>query len=153
MIIKKYGAEISWAFATIAFGASMATWGHNNILDSRFFYTAVESQELFRSFTQTDRQHYFINEIFDVGFIISYTALAYLVACRHPLKLIRQIVFIPALLDMVETLSILHVLWQGHPGPPEWLGYVTCLKWLAGALATLLFVVFLKKSWQFSDGQ
>jgi len=52
------------------------------------------------------------------------------------------VVLIPGAFDLMETVTILHLLFAQNPGAsiPPWLGAVTALKWTSGALVLLLLI-------------
>ncbi|MGE3260277.1 MAG: hypothetical protein AB7K68_00715 [Bacteriovoracia bacterium] len=117
--------------------AAMAALGAPS-LDKRLYYTGLEAREFFSRLSAQDAANYRLNEIIDLGFILLYTFTLVLTFVRlYPRsKLLYWIAFAPAVFDLIETGSILHVLNFGETFPVlSWLGAATFLKWASTVVA------------------
>lgn len=106
----------------------MQSVGPSDSLDAKFFYTGEQARNLFANFSLEDKEAYFLNEIFDLFLIFSYSFL-FLTLKRHLFALV------PGFFDLVETLTVLYALKYGEPfNVFSFLGVMTALKWSTGAL-------------------
>lgn len=145
--MKSRAAIFDWKLNTailliVVMDIAMMIFGPRDSLDVKFYYTGDQARALLESFDNLELKKYFINEIFDLGLVLSYTGALYIGMRRaYPKKRGAMILaMLPGLCDLVETSFILYALWQ--PGLHiffNWLGIVTLLKWLLGGLVILFF--------------
>lgn len=124
--------------------SGMVFWGPHNTLDVKLYYSGDEARALFAGLDAAESRHYFINELFDLLFIITYTAFL-LSSVRHVFARRRifwsLLAFLPGAFDWVETTSVLYILKAGEPfSLLDYLGIATCLKWTLGALVSVLLL-------------
>jgi hypothetical protein len=118
--------------------AGMIGFGPKETLDMKYFYTGDQARALLRSFSESQSQLYFVNELFDLVFIGTYTT-ALVIAMKRLFpghKLTAWLSVAPGAFDLVETGTIIYAL--KTPGSQQyfdWLGFATCLKWTTGAIA------------------
>ena len=136
-------------------GIAMLIWGSLDSLDVRLYYSAEEARSFFQGLSEAQRRAYLRNEIFDMGFMTTYSFLFLCLFQRFCQAYSRfsWVAFVPGILDVVETGSIIAVLVGVLKETPSWLGVVTCLKWVTGAVF-LLFILFRwikQRSFSISD--
>ncbi|MEK6628154.1 MAG: hypothetical protein AABY53_05970, partial [Bdellovibrionota bacterium] len=120
-------------FAILAIVATlMVKIDSQNTLDARFYYSGLEAVQYFKSLSDKDSYRYLVTEVFDLSFIITYTALLFLSLKRlvYKSQKVKYLAFIPGIFDLVETSTIISVLLgkisiESHP----WLGLITAMKW------------------------
>jgi hypothetical protein len=107
-------------------------------LDARLCYAPSEAFAFLGSLGPEGRRAYAVHELFDLAFIVTYTALG------RRLGIARTPLFCMAAADAVETASILALL-VAYPATPTALAAIvavaTPLKWIALAAAVLGLVV------------
>ena len=140
-----------WAIFLI-FIMTFAKLGLSDILDAKFYYTGAEATKFFSSLNDKEAFHYLVNEFFDLGFIIVYTAVLFLSLKRvfYKVPSIKYFALLPAAFDLFETKTIIDCLMANGPRATNclWLGYVTSAKWLAVGFLLLLFLIkFFKVSY------
>jgi hypothetical protein len=106
-------------------GSAMLVVRPEGKLDTRFYYTLEEALSWFHSLSRESRANYVLFELLDLGYIVVYSAIAYLLLGKWAL--------IPGLLDLGENIPVLLYL-HGKVDLPEHLGIVTCLKWITGTV-------------------
>jgi len=124
----------------IAMGSLMSL---QEILDSRFYYSATEASNFFAALGSQKTHIYLKHQLLDLLFLSSYSVIAFsIVEILFP-KSSKMKIFsvVPGIFDLIETVSIIAILL----GAPTfifvgWLGLATCLKWLTGCLLTILIV-------------
>ncbi|MBY0372044.1 hypothetical protein K2X33_15270 [bacterium] len=105
----------------------MLTFGPHPTLDTKLYYTGDEARALLGGFDASQTHAYFLNELFDLLLIASYSALFYRLKVFVP--------FLPGAFDLVETSYILYALkTPGAHGFLDYLGVVTFLKWVSGGV-------------------
>ena len=133
-----------WAIFLI-FIITFAKLGSTDILDAKFFYTGAEATKFFSSLSNKAAFHYLVNEFFDLGFIVVYTAILFLSLKRVFYKVpnIKFFAILPAGLDFFETKTVIDCLMANGPIAKNyvWLGYVTSAKWITGGFLMLLFLI------------
>ena len=133
-----------WAIFLI-FIMTFAKLGSSDILDTKFYYTGAEATKFFSSLSNKAAFHYLVNEFFDLGFIVVYTAILFLSLKRVFYKVpnIKFFAILPAGLDFFETKTVIECLMANGPIAKNcvWLGYVTSAKWITGGFLLLLFVI------------
>jgi hypothetical protein len=116
----------------------MIGFGPKETLDMKYFYTGDQARALLKSFSESQSQLYFVNELFDLVFISTYT-MALVIAMKRLFpgyKLTAWLSFAPGAFDLIETGTVIYAL--KTPGSQQyfdWLGFATCLKWTTGAIA------------------
>lgn len=130
-------------------GGCIYSIGLKGILDSRLYYTAEEALVYLTSLDSEKVSAYLNVNKFDFAFIFIYTMLL-LTSLKKVLsakKYYRVLGIIPGTLDLIETSAIRTYL--KNPAQTyffNWLGYVTFLKWISGALILLFFIIsFLRQ--------
>ena len=135
---------VLWA-SFLIFIMTFAKLGTPDILDSKFFYTGAEATKFFSSLSDKAAFHYLVNEFFDLGFIVVYTALLFLSLKRvfYKVPSIKYFAVLPAGFDFFETKTVIECLMANAPVAKSclWLGYVTSAKWVTGGFLLLLFVI------------
>lgn len=110
----------------------MAVYGPSESLDMKYYYTGDDARALFQSFTAADVRTYFINEIFDLILLASYSFAFFLGLQRlySPRLWTIALPLVAGVSDLIETLVIMSVLKFSNPVSFfDWLGILTCLKW------------------------
>lgn len=126
---------------TLVLSVALQLYGLPESLDKKFFYTGEYAQEFL--FLLSDQQDaVYIRQCFlDLIFILFYTtltAIEFRKVTRHPL--LQKIAFLPGAFDLIETGSILVILLQRHIWSKlDWLGYMTCLKWVTSSVALVMW--------------
>lgn len=119
--------------------------GSQDTLDSRFFYTGAEAANYLKSLSDKELNRYFVTEFFDLGFIITYTAILFISLKRifYKKEKIKYFALIPAAFDLFETKTIMECISTGADISREygWLGYITLFKWIMLAFLLLLFLI------------
>ena len=133
-----------WAIFLI-FIMTFAKLGSPDILDTKFYYTGAEATKFFSTLSNKAAFHYLVNEFFDLGFIVVYTAILFLSLKRVFYKVpnIKFFAILPAGLDFLETKTVIECLMANGPIAKNcvWLGYVTSAKWMAIGFLLLLFLI------------
>jgi hypothetical protein len=111
-----------------------------NKLDVRFYYSVIEAQEFFNRLSIQEIRRYFFGELFDLFFILNYSALSFLLFRSYFSKKEKWVLFLPGLIDVVETGSILLKL-KGHQISLFLLSLSTLAKWSSGVLV-LVFLLY-----------
>lgn len=134
-------SEATLTLLLLLIGVSMEIWGSHRALDVKFYYSANEARDFLRSMDAAEAAAYLRNEILDLGFLSTYSALSRSFMCRfYPSNRALHIwALVPGFFDLIETSAIIWLLLHPESNPPGWLGVTTCLKWLTGAtvIATL----------------
>lgn len=134
--------------------AAMLSTGAQNTLDTKLYYTADFLREFFNTLSEPQRQAYLLNEYFDLGFMVFYTAFFFLSLKRFykgwswvPYLSLGALVF-----DFLETTSIIFCL-RGELSPQDvtFLGWITLGKWLGIAVILPFFSVGALKRYQASS--
>ena len=127
----------------------MFMFGPAESLDSLFFYTEAEAQRILYEVSVEESARYFFNEIFDMVFIILYSAFLYL--CFRKLRLTGVLLlacaFSPGVFDLLETSCILYAL--KNPGQHDFLlglGYITSIKWLLALISLGCLIFFCSRA-------
>ncbi|MFL5783482.1 MAG: hypothetical protein ACJ76H_02660 [Bacteriovoracaceae bacterium] len=110
-------------------GASMLMLRTPGTLDTRLYYTNAEALQWISSLSPEMKETYLWHQYLDLGYLITYSLIAYLFLGYWAL--------IPGVLDLFETIFILLHL-ERVVMLPEFLGIVTCLKWISGVIVILL---------------
>lgn len=136
----------------LIFIMTFAKLGSADILDAKFFYTGAEATKFFTALSDKAAFHYLVNEFFDLGFIVVYTAILFLSLKRvfYKVPSIKFFAIVPAGLDFFETKTVIECLMTNGPIAKTclWLGYVTSAKWVTGGFLLLLFLIkFFKISY------
>lgn len=126
-------------------GFAIFVFGHDDILDTRFYYTGEFAQLFFSLLSPEQTRAYIRTGIIDLIFIHFYSSLIWFQFTRLSLNpKIRKVVLTPALLDLFETLSILLILLTGViPESLDWLGLLTAAKWTTGAVVFVWWLLLL----------
>ncbi len=127
----------------VIIGGLIASFGPEDSLDAKLYYSGNEASLFFSSLSEAAVQKYKNQEVLDLFFIFFYTTIFYrLLRLRKPERAFL-LCLIPGILDYSETLSILYYLLNAQsPIPLNWLGYVTFLKWFSGFLLSL-YIAFI----------
>jgi hypothetical protein len=88
-------------------GLILKYFGPAGKLDGRYFYTSVEGISYLESLSEHQKFNYLCGEIFDYWFMVNYSWLFYLFVPK-------KIVFLPGLLDFLETSLIVIYLVVGQ---------------------------------------
>ncbi len=104
-----------------------------NKLDVRFYYSVLEAQEFFNRLSDHEIRNYFFGELLDLFFILNYSVLSFLFFQTYFSKKEKWLLFLPGLMDVVETGSILLKL-KGHQISLFLLSLSTLAKWCSGVL-------------------
>ncbi len=114
--------------------------GPQSKLDARYFYTILEAKEYLQSLSADEKSRYLLGELVDFWFMANYSWLFYLVVPK-------KFVFIPGILDFLETLLILIYLKSDVFYPAmNLLPWISASKWfLASSLTCFILVQLLKK--------
>jgi len=137
-------AEIYFVVLMILAVAGMRIWGTSETLDPKFYYTGQQARDFFAGQSPVQAYKYLHNELFDLGFLCSYTILLFLLYRRvfTADSYVTLIAFLPGIFDLVETSTIIQVLLKRFVDEaPTWLGITTCLKWSTAGVA-ILFLAF-----------
>ena len=106
-------------------------------LDAQLYYTGDYARTIFANYSSTDLKSYFHTELLDLLFILLYT-WTLMTALGRMCKWRIIAFYIPillALLDLTETIAVIFILLNLISQQNlNWLGYVTFLKWIMGAL-------------------
>ena len=132
--------EIYSIVGLIIAGLAMHLWGADKVLDTKLYYTVTQAESFFRSLEASQWQAYLLNEVLDLVFLSNYSLLFFLLARKFYLKK-TWFAFIPGVFDLIENSTIILLLIYRHSSPPSWLGYVTCMKWLTGAVV-VIWIIF-----------
>lgn len=122
--------------------------GPPDSLDTKLYYSAEQAQLLLSNFTESDLRAYFLNEIFDLGFIITYTTF-FIVMLRRLYPKKKWLILFPLIAgaaDLIETTVIISVV--KFSGSNHWfkvLGIFTCAKWILGFVTAVFIVAKLRK--------
>jgi hypothetical protein len=119
-------------------GIGMHLLSPKNKLDVRLYYSVSEAEEFFSQLGPTESHNYRVGEILDLFFILNYSLICFLAFDSFFPGKWRYVLFLPGLMDLVETISILLKL-KGHQISLSLLSYSTTGKWAAGV--ALLFVL------------
>lgn len=126
----------------VIFGLSLIKLGLPNSLDARFYYSNEEAIKFFKLLGDHDYYRYIATEIFDLGFIASYTAFWFLSLKRlkYQNQQIKYVALIPGFFDFIETATILLIL-VGELSIKSitWLGYATAAKWTFSGFITIVY--------------
>ena len=128
------------AMSLILTGIFMHILSPPNKLDVRLFYSVIEAQEFFHRLSIHEIKNYFFGELLDLFFILNYSALSFLLFQSYFSKKEKWVLFLPGLLDLVETGSILLTL-KGHQISLFLLSLSTLAKWCSGVLV-LVFLLY-----------
>lgn len=133
--------ELATFTILLILGTLMHLVGPPDSLDMMLFYRAEDAQVLLQSFNDSDSRAYVLNEGLDLVFLGTYSFLFFLLAGRlFPRQIwLRWLSLLPGLFDLIETVTSLCLLLTSGLRPPEWLGFITCLKWISGA-GVLIFI-------------
>lgn len=126
--------KIAFIFFTLlaaTCGYFMLSLGLKKTLDVRLFYSLEEAYSWLSSLTPAQRADYLLNEYLDVGYLIGYSGIFFL--------LTGPIGLIPGVLDLFETIPIILHLKFGI-GLPFFLGFVSGMKWIAGVIVGLMIL-------------
>lgn len=111
-----------------------------NKLDVRFYYSVTEAKDFFNHLSLHEIRNYFFGELLDLFFILNYSALSFLLFQSYFSKKEKWVLFLPGLVDVVETGSILLTL-KGHQISLFLLSLSTLTKWCSG-IVVLLFLLY-----------
>ncbi len=117
----------------------MRAQGVHGTLDVHFFYTHAEALSWLTSLSPEMTKAYYLNELFDLLFISSYSFAAWVI-------LQKKWAFLPGIMDLIETLSILCYL--SFPSIDRVffiLCFITALKWMTGGVLVILIILKLNK--------
>lgn len=131
-------SKLFWLHVTLILSAIlMKIFGPAGKLDGRLFYTISEARDYLINLSIIERDRYFWGEIVDYWFMINYSWIFYLI-------IPKKIVFIPGLLDLIETTIIIIFLISGEFNSfhvllpfvsfPKWCGAVTLFLLVAAKL-------------------
>ena len=138
--------------AQVFIGILMLLTSPKEILDTKLFYTGAQARALLSSFDPMVREQYFRNELLDMLFITSYTGALVLAFYRlfPGKKFVQFLAILPGAFDLIETSAILLALKGGLSWSHfDWLGAVTCMKWVcAGIALAILAAGFIKPQGQ-----
>lgn len=118
--------------------------GPPDSLDMKLYYSGEQARVLFKTFSDSDLKAYFMNEIFDLCLLISYTFVFLILLQRIYSRQIWTVVLplIIGISDFIETTVILSVLkFSVSQSVFNWLGIFSFLKWSIGLLVILLLLV------------
>lgn len=131
-----------------ALGAAMGRVGPKTTLDKKFSYSAATAASLLEDLGPAGRESYRRNEFLDLGFLLAYTAFAWVAVggiwekrlAPAALRRWRLIAFLPGVFDLVETSLIIRTL-SSYPEGLErrlsWLCFFTPAKWSAAAVLSV----------------
>lgn len=135
-----------------AIGARLSVPLPERSLDLHFTYTAHEAYSLIAMYGETGRRAYWSNELYDLGFLFTYTLIFVGWGIRSFEKktgrvtgrLCVLILTLPGFFDFVETVGVLDILAQ-YPREQVFVEQVisvcTPLKWSIGTLV-LIWLIF-----------
>lgn len=112
-------------------------------LDTRFYYSAAEATRYFSELSPAQHDGYVLHEIYDLVFMIAYSALFFfLLEEAYPKRpSVKWVGLVPYVFDFAETSGILICLKFGvKPFIASALGVMTALKWIS-VLAILLILL------------
>ncbi|MES2527552.1 MAG: hypothetical protein V4598_10710 [Bdellovibrionota bacterium] len=113
-------------------GIPMLMIGLKQTLDVRLFYSHAEAMSWLTSLSESQRADYLLNEYLDLGYLLGYTGMFFLLA--GPLGLI------PGILDLIETVPI--ILHLNHMMElPTFLGTISGVKWISGVMVGVLILM------------
>lgn len=130
-------------------GLAIAIWGTLDSLDSKFFYTSDEAAEFLTSLSAQQLKVYFWTEYVDLIFIVGYSLWFFKRSqALFPQNGKLQIAaFVPGIFDAIETVTILILLSMPvFVYVPNWLGFVTALKWVTGTFVAVCLINGYRKS-------
>jgi hypothetical protein len=122
----------------------MMIFGPPASLDIKLYYSGEEALALFQSFSSADKKSYFINELFDLFLLLSYTAALSLGLQRIYSRRFWTIALpiIVGACDFIETIVIISVLkFSVSQSVFDWLGVFSCIKWSLGGVLIILLLV------------
>jgi hypothetical protein len=122
----------------------MVAFGPKSTLDMKYYYTPIEARHFFQGLSDGQARLYLLNELADLCFLSTYSALAFQISKRvfGATSKLKWLAFTAGLFDLIETGTIICLLASGRSlQAPFWLGISTCLKWTTGG-AGVLFLVF-----------
>lgn len=140
--MRQFNLKISFLIGSLfLIGITMHILSPTHKLDVRPYYSILEAEEFFHRLSPSEVSNYFLGELLDLIFILNYTLLS--IHFFKPLLTgnLGTILFLPGLLDLVETGSILLKL-KGHQISLSLLSYSTSGKWCAGLM--VFFVVIYR---------
>ncbi len=128
---------------------AMVSFGHNDILDARFYYSGEFAELYFSLLSPEQARSYIRTGILDLIFIHFYSSLIWHEFTKlDATPKFRKLALTPSLLDLFETLSILLILLTGViPQDLNWLGFLTASKWSTGGMVFVwwLWLLFSKR--------
>jgi hypothetical protein len=138
------------ALVTLAYGGFLVLSApEQGVLDARAVYGPDDIHELLTRQGDEGRAAYMAAALADLGFIVVHAALLVTwirflrVRFALPRKLPALVGLLPAVFDLVETVSIMLLLrsYPEQPTEPAWAAVIaTPLKWLSVALVVALIV-------------
>jgi hypothetical protein len=147
VFLKKWAFEIVLLALLSTCGASMLIFGESPTLDRKFSYTHEEAVALMAAKSPEAIGRYKLHEVLDTFFLVLYSAFSCALLKRNTTNSkLMSLGLLPGIFDLLETWTILGVLYQQFP-LPLWLGTLTTIKWLC-AYGVIGFIVILsvKKS-------
>lgn len=143
--LTKDRKSIRLLIGTVLIGFAMVAFGHDDILDARFFYTGEFAQLYFSLLTEVQTKAYIRGGILDLVFIHFYSSLVWHEFSKFQMNPnYRKLVLFPSLIDLFETVSILLILVTGSiPRELDWLGLLTATKWSTAAAVFLWWIYLL----------
>jgi hypothetical protein len=123
----------------ITLGMGMKVLSPKDKLDIRFNYTTEEAQLFFEKLTPIQSKNYFYAELLDLGFMGVYGLLSFFLFKRFFPGKYRYFLFLPAMLDFVETTLILGWL-SDMSVNLHILTWSSTLKWVSGACLILCLI-------------
>lgn len=128
----------------------MMRWGSAQSLDVMLYYTGEEARTLLASFSELQLKAYFVNELFDLVLILTYTATLRLAFARlYPhWNWTARLLWALAAADLIETLTVIMILKLSvSQSALDWLGVFTFFKWIFATTNLLLvFIGLIKRS-------
>ncbi len=117
-------------------------------LDVRLWYQPEDINFLFTQLNELGRKQYILHELFDLSYILTYSFLIifYFQIISNSkfqtfTRSLKCIVLLPGILDILETLGIIFLLYT-FPYMPNAIAlsvcYLTLFKWFAGVLVFII---------------
>ena len=123
----------------ILIGVMMRILSPAHKLDARPYYTYDQAITYLEGLSEPQKQNYFYAELFDLWFLINYSWLSFLAVKKYVTrKKLYWMAFLPASLDLIETVLIIFYLHtREFSSVYQLLPIASSLKWLSGFLILL----------------
>lgn len=128
-------------------GFAISAFGHNEMLDVKFFYTGEFAQVYFSLLSGAQAKACLRGGILDLVFIHFYSSLIWYEFTRLlGQSRMRWAAMLPVGFDVIETVSIVLILLTGViPNNLDWLGIATACKWTTGAIVFVWWLLLFFK--------